>query len=436
VVGEVSDQATFSSVAVLSTGTEILQGLYADTNARFLASQVSAAGLEVKMIAAAPDDEIRLEHLLRFACEHAELVICTGGLGPTEDDVNRNVFSRVFERRLIPDESAIEMMKKRFHARGSEMPERNSIQAMIPEGAVVFYNEWGTAPGFFLPAIPGSQPPLGCSLMAMPGPPGELLPMYRKYAVPLIRQLGRGHQYTRTCTIHSFGRPESDLNECVRDLFRANPEVTLTILAKTYGVDFRVTAHARTENRMNELLSEYCTRIQERVGDRDIYGRDDETLAHAVACHLLQARKTVCCAESCTGGLISKLLTDIPGSSDYLKEGFVTYSNESKMKRLGVNAETLERFGAVSAETAREMAEGAKRVSNSDFALSVTGIAGPSGGTSGKPVGLTFIACADDEKTVVERYQFLNDRIQNRTTAALSALNMLRQRLLQQNASA
>ncbi|MBX7244551.1 MAG: competence/damage-inducible protein A [Candidatus Sumerlaeaceae bacterium] len=417
--------------AIISTGTEILQGLYADTNARYLAEQLSGLGMDVVLTAAAPDEAEELETLLRHAAARADLIICSGGLGPTEDDVNRDVFAKVFGVELVRDEKAVAMMRQRFESRGRTMPERNEVQALIPKGAQTFYNEWGTAPGFFLPPEAPRLAPGHCALMALPGPPKELAPMFEKDGLTVLgERAGGGKLFVRTRTVHTFGVAESELGTLTRDLFRRDPAVKYTILAKTYGVDFRITARATTREEMNARIAAFEAETRSRVGEKCIYGADTTTMPEAVAALLLEKKATVAAAESCTGGLVSKMLTDISGSSAYLRESYVVYANEAKERILGVKAETLATHGAVSEETAREMADGVRRVSGADFGISVTGIAGPTGGTDDKPVGLTFVGLSSAHKTIAMRHVFLADREQNRNLAALTALNLLRRELL------
>lgn len=423
----------FKRAAIISTGTEILQGLYMDSNARWLAEQVNRLGIEVVLILASPDDGSHVENALRFACSQADLVICTGGLGPTVDDVNRDVFARVFSAPLTEDARAVEMMFERFKARGRVMPTSNNVQALVPTGCTVFHNDWGTAPGYFLP--PASERGVtsccsDCALIALPGPPREMAPMFAKYAEAILAERSGGLGFVRTLTIHTVGRAESDVNEHTADLFSRNPDVTFTLLAKGYGVDARVTARATSQSQMDALLAEYRDLVSSRIGRDDIYGIDDDMLNVVVARQLTEQKRTICVAESCTGGLINKMLTDIPGSSDFLKHGFVTYSNEAKSRWLGVRPNSLKQFGAVSEKVAREMAEGARRAGEADIGLAVTGVAGPTGGTPDKPVGLIWVAVASDRATQAAQFRFLGDREGNRTLAATAALNLVRKTLL------
>ncbi len=423
-------------VAILSTGSEILQGLYADTNAQWLAAQFSSLGVTTVLTAAAPDHAQELEALLRYACSRADLVVCSGGLGPTADDVNREVFAQVYGVPLERDEQAVEMMRARFARRGRTMPESNLVQAMVPQGAAVLYNEWGTAPGFLLLPRPTpassefSQAPRA-ALLALPGPPRELKPMFRERALPLLEPYLAHSRFVLTRTLHTFGAPESELGESVRDLFHRDERLIYTMLAKPHGVDIRITARASTREEAEALVQEYEALTRQRIGERLIYGSDDETLPLVLARMLTHQHLTLACAESCTGGLVAKLMTDIPGSSAYFREGLVTYANEAKVARLGVSPSTLERYGAVSEETAREMLEGLLARTNAQVATAITGIAGPTGGSADKPVGLTYIAIATPRRKEVHRAVFAGDREFNRNFAALTALNLLRIALLQ-----
>lgn len=414
------------TASIISTGTEILQGLYADTNAQFLAEQLTALGIRVVGIHAAPDDRAVFEATLNSVIAGCDLVICSGGLGPTEDDVNRDVFAAVWQTQLTRDECAVEMMRARFEARArGPMPESNEVQALVPRGCTVFYNQWGTAPGFYLQRT-AARP----ALIALPGPPKEMRPMFLECARPLLQQLSGGGNVSLTRTIHTYSQPESYVNERCRDLFGANPQVALTILAKTYGVDLRIHASAPSAAAAQSLIDQYEADIRSRLTADEIYGVDEQMLHDSVAALLMEKRLSVAAAESCTGGLIAKLLTDVPGSSAYIQQSHVVYANEAKIRVLGVRTETIEQHGAVSEQTAHEMASRVREIAGADFGIGVTGIAGPSGGTPDKPVGLTYIAVADKHRTRVHRYQFLGDREMNRTWAAQSALYLLRRRLL------
>jgi len=419
-----------ASAAVISTGTELLQGLYADTNARWLAEQLCAEGVEVRLIAAAPDDGNELEALLRYAGARVDLIVCSGGLGPTGDDVNRDVFARVFAAPLERDERVVAMMRERFARRHISMPESNLVQALVPRGAAVLYNDWGTAPGFFLPPAPErlaaacDVPP--CALLALPGPPPELMPMFRERALPLLRPRLAGRRYVAVRVLHTLGAPESELGQYVHDLFVTSADVAYTMLSKPHGVDIRILVRGSDAGEVHRRLAELEQETRRRIPPEIIYGRDDETLPHIVADLLTRKQFTLATAESCTGGLIAKLLTDIAGSSAFFTQGFLTYSNQAKVRMLGVAPRTIERYGAVSEETAWEMARGALRRAGTDYAIATTGIAGPTGGAPDKPVGLVYVGLARQDHTEVRRFIFAGNREFNRTFTALTALNWLR----------
>lgn len=424
------------SAAIVSTGTEILQGLYADTNARYLSEQLSAIGVDVKVIMAAPDNEREIEATLAHAAQRADLVVCSGGLGPTEDDLNRYVFARLLQRELVTDDRALEMMRARFLRRvGGEMPVGNEVQALVPLGCKVLYNDWGTAPGFFIrrEKATGSFP---AALVALPGPPSELIPMFERQVLPLLlSEIGLSAKCTIVRTLHTFGRPESEINHVCRDLFHTDPNVRLTILAKPYGVDLRLFTTADCRTAAMRFLDTMEAQIRSRIPVEELYGTDDATLPAAVAELLITKQLTVSVAESCTGGWISKLLTDVPGSSAYLKQAYIVYSDQAKTSILGVPEEIIRENGAVSEQVAWEMAERVRLLSHSSYGIAVTGIAGPGGATPAKPLGLTWIALADSAGTETKRFVFSGEREQNRFLAAQSALWMLRRRLLRNSSS-
>ncbi|MGI8907704.1 MAG: competence/damage-inducible protein A [Candidatus Sumerlaeaceae bacterium] len=419
------------TAAVVSTGTEILQGLYPDSNAWYLSQQLTSIGVRVVAILTGPDDETILHQILEHAQKLADIVIITGGLGPTEDDVNRFVLARLWNVTLKKDALAVAMMRQRFEVRGQgEMPESNEVQALVPDMSEVFYNEWGTAPGFYIP--PTTVYP---ALMALPGPPKEMQPMFEQNGLPLLRRFVAGKVFLRTRTLHTYGSSESSVNDRCRDLFHADPHVGMTILAKPYGVDLRISASADSEVQVDALLQSFEQNIRQRVDASEIYGVDDETMQSAVAALLVKNGITIAAAESCTGGLIAKLLTDIPGSSAYLRQSHIVYADEAKISVVGVQPQTLEQFGAVSEQVATELADGVRRLAGSSIGIGVTGIAGPSGGTLDKPVGLTYIALSDAAGSLVRKYQFPGDRELNRVSAAQSAFLLLRNRLLTLSAS-
>jgi len=382
------------SAGILSTGTEILQGLYPDTNAQWLSTRLGAMGIESVRHVAAPDDPNDVADGLRYLSERCDVVIMSGGLGPTADDLTRDAVCEVFGSRLVEDAEAWQMIRRRFAHRDVLPPKSNRVQCMVPEDARVMQNEWGTAPGFVLEATLGPRP---VWFAALPGPPGELQPMFEKHmAAELTQRFGAG-RVLLTRVLHTYGVSESALNDRLGGLFsdlRGDANRRLAYLAKHARVDLRVTTQGRDGREARRRMGPLVARVRRRVPAGHIYGSDDETLESVVGRLLRKQGLRLATAESCTGGLVAKRLTDVAGSSEFLLEGWVTYTNEAKRKRLGVRKATLDRFGAVSSETAREMARGALERSGADMAVALTGIAGPGGGTPEKPVGTVWYGFA------------------------------------------
>jgi nicotinamide-nucleotide amidase len=412
-------------VEILSTGTEIMQGLYSDTNAQWLSSQLMAIGLPVSCHSAIGDSVKDIESHLDVIAHRCDILIVTGGLGPTEDDVNRYAVAHVYNVELCEDEAAVAQMRERFARRGLTFNEANRVQAMVPRGARVLYNEWGTAPGFVIEVDVGLA-----TLIALPGPPREMQPMFDRYVRPYLMERFRPGDRYLTLTLHTITLPESEINAKLRDLFDSDSEVALGLLAEHGKVDIRLTAHGPDEDNVRRRLGEFRRRIEKRLDAENIYGADDETLDSVVGELLKSQHLTISVAESCTGGMITSRLTNIVGASSYLLEGFVTYSNEAKIARLGVPPELIQQYGSVSRQAARAMAEGVRRAAQSDVGLSVTGIAGPTGGTSEKPVGLVYLGLAWGNDSVVVERRFLGKRNENRTYSVNAALDLLRRHLL------
>lgn len=414
-------------VEIVSTGTEIMQGLYADTNAQWLSNQLLALGLPVSYHSAVGDSLEDLADHLTVITRRCDLAIMSGGLGPTADDVTRYAIARVYNRNLVEDTAALEQMRRRFARRNLAFNESNRVQAMIPEGAQVFYNEWGTAPGFL---IEGSD--CLAALAALPGPPRELRPMFVRWVQPYLMKRFRPYERFMTLTLHTIDLPESEIDAKLKNLYDADPSVYIGLLAEQGKVDIRLTAHGSDEKKVRGVLEEFRRRIEEKIGPESIYGTDEETLEEAVG-KLLQSRGlTIAVAESCTGGMITSRLVNVAGSSSYVLEGFITYTNEAKIARLGVERDLVERHGAVSRQVARAMAEGVRRVTQTDLGLSATGIAGPDGGTPEKPVGLVYIGLAWGNDSVVIAKRFLGNRNENRTYTTNVALDLVRRHLLRE----
>jgi len=366
---------------ILAVGTEILLGEIVNTNAQYISAQLATLGIDVYFQTVVGDNPKRLEETIYKAFERADIVITSGGLGPTKDDITKEICGKYFEKPFVRDEKAYDMLKAFFAKRGREMTENNIKQIMVPEGSIVMYNNNGTAPGIIMEGK-------GKVLIMLPGPPRELKPMFEEYALPYLRKKSDFTFVSRTIRVAKTG--ESGLEYALRDLIDAQSNPTIATYVKNLEAVVRITAKAKSEEEGLKLIAPVADEIYRRFGSK-IYAEGEKTIRTAVCEKLLENNITVACAESCTGGMVAAAFTDMPGISSVFIEGAVTYCNDAKMRRLGVKAETLDKYDAVSAETAMEMAEGIARTSGADIGVSTTGIAGPGGGTEEKPVGLVYV---------------------------------------------
>lgn len=405
---------------IIAIGSEMLTPFRIDTNSLWLTEQLNAIGVEVRLKTIVGDDEARLEEAIRDALRRSEIVIATGGLGPTEDDITRKVFARVLRRRLVLHHPTLEKIRARFAHRGIPMPAINERQALIMEGATLLENNHGTAPGMLVRE--GER-----TAVLLPGPPREMKPMYSALVEPVLRERV-GDMFIRRLKLSIFGLSESRVDELAAPVYTRYTNPSTTILVKNGQIELHLTAQAKSEAAAQELLDELGGRLEEALGDV-VYSRRDETLEQVVGEALQRRGYTVATAESCTGGLLAGRLTEVPGSSRYFNEGVITYSNEAKIARLGVPRELIEAHGAVSEEVALAMARGVRERSGATFGMGITGIAGPGGGTAAKPVGLVYIGLADDEGGKVIRMIFPGDRHFIRVLAVNTALDMLRRRI-------
>ncbi|MFQ5449153.1 MAG: competence/damage-inducible protein A [Nitrospinaceae bacterium] len=405
---------------IVTIGNEIVSGMIADTNSCYLSEHLQAFGIDVVRITAVGDREEEIAQAIHQALERVDLVITTGGLGSTHDDITKPVLARLFGCGLRTDEKVAENLEKFFNARGKAVPPSVKSQSEVPEKAVVLYNEKGTAPGLLFEQG-------GKKLYALPGIPLEMEHLFEKFIHPASVSAAK-RIVIRHRILHTTGLTEAELWRRVGPLEALEQLVTVASLPSHLGVRIRLSACGR-EDEVSSRLTEAENWMHARVADY-IFGRDEETLEGRVGDLLRAKQLTLSVAESCTGGLVGHRLTQVPGSSDYFLEGAVTYSNDAKKNRLGVDEALLARFGAVSREVALAMAEGIRRSSGADIGLSVTGIAGPAGGREGKPVGLTFIAVSDEKNLGCERFVFHQDRVRNKERAAQAALNLLRLRLM------
>ena len=405
---------------IVSVGTELLQGALEDTNSRFLAEALQGIGVEVAYRGAVGDDPDRIHRVLRQALDRAVVVVVTGGLGPTEDDCTREALARLSGRPLGLHRETLTRIEERYARRGVPMPQAAGRQADLPEGFQALPNRHGTAPGLLWRQ--GER-----LLVALPGPPREMRSLFTEQVLPVLLEAAAPARRIRTRTIKVCGLMESQVEERIDDLLRAEaPRIGL--LARPGEIHVRVTASG-TEEGVGEQLDRWERRLRERLPDA-VFGVDGERLEEAVGRLLRLQQKTVAVAESCTGGLIAHRITNVPGSSEYFERGIVAYSDRAKEELLGVPAGLIARHGAVSAEVACAMAAGVRRVAGSAVGIGVTGIAGPGGGTATKPVGLIYVALADAQGEQWSEHRFAFEREENKLWGSQMALEMLRRHLL------
>jgi len=405
---------------IVGIGTELLQGGLEDTNGRFLAEALHGISIEVVYRTTVGDDRQRIREVLRQALDRAAVVVATGGLGPTEDDRTLGALADVTGRPLILHGETLKRIEERFARRRVVMPESVRRQAMVPEGVLVLPNRHGTAPGL----VWQEDRRL---LVVLPGPPREMRPLFNEQVLPiLLRRTGRGRRI-RTRTIKVCGLLESQVEERIIDLLRADPG-TVGLLARLGEIHARVTVSGPA-GRVVSQLDAWERKLRDRLGDA-VFGVDDERLEEVVGRLLRLQGKTVAVAESCTGGLIVHRITNVPGSSEYFERGIVAYSNRAKEELLQVPSSLIEQHGAVSPEAACAMAAGVRRLARADLGLGVTGIAGPGGGSEAKPVGLTYIALADPQGEEWCEHRFRFAREENKLWGSQMALEMLRRSLL------
>ncbi len=405
---------------IISVGTELLMGQVLNTDTAFIAGRLPDAGIALNYSSVVGDNPKRLKEAAQAARKRSDVIIFTGGLGPTDDDLTKETIAEAFGKKLVLHEDSLTAMKKYFAASGKEMSENNIKQAYLPEGALVIENRNGTAPGCIIED--GGK----CAVM-LPGPPRELEPMFLETVLPYLKKISGVVMESRVLRL--FGIGESSAAGILDDIIKNQTNPTIAPYAKEGEVTFRITASAESSGKCFSMLEETARKIYDRLGDH-IYGEgDDNSLAETVVNALRKKGLTAATAESCTGGLIGSMITSVPGSSEVYGYGFVTYANEAKENLIGVSRETLEKYGAVSGQTAMEMAEGAKKVSGADIAVSVTGIAGPGGGTEEKPVGLVYIGVCDKNGCEAYKFNQSGNRGRVRTKSALCALDILNKRI-------
>jgi nicotinamide-nucleotide amidase len=377
---------------ILAVGTELLLGDIVNTNAKYLACELALMGFGVLHQAVVGDNPKRLSDAVKQALSRSDMLITTGGLGPTGDDITRETVASVLGLELELDSDALRGVEEYFRKTGRPMGENNKKQVMLPHGCIVLKNDWGTAPGCIIEHD-------GKTVVMLPGPPREMEPIFEQRAKPYLAKYCDG--VIESVSLREFGIPESKAEEMLADLMRgANP--TLAPYAKDGEVLLRVTARADTCEKALSMCRPIVQEVKKRLGD-SVYGENVGSLEQVVVEKLRQKKLKVSFAESCTGGLLAKRLTDISGSSEVFDCGIVSYANEIKRRLLGVNSETLDRYGAVSPQTAAEMAQGVRKLAGADIGAGITGIAGPGGGTDEKPVGLVYVSVCDGKTCYVKK---------------------------------
>lgn len=401
---------------LLSVGTEILLGDIVNTNAQFLAKELASMGIDIYYQSVVGDNKERMLQAFKEGLSRSDMIITTGGLGPTKDDMTKELACEYFGYKCELHEESLESIKEYFRRMGREFVESNEKQAYFPKEAIILKNNAGTAPGAIIKKDDKT-------IIVLPGPPSEMKRMFDESVRPYLEKLTGYTIVSEVVRIHGVG--ESKVEELVQDLIDNGKNPTVAPYAKEGEVTLRVTAKAKTKEEGEKLIDPVLTEIKNRLGD-SIYNIGEDGLNLTVAKLLVDKKLTIGTSESCTGGLLGAGLIDYPGISSSFLEGAITYSNEAKIKTLGVKEETLEKFGAVSEETAREMAEGIRKRCGADIGVSTTGIAGPDGGTDDKPVGLVYIGLSIGDKTIVTRNVFNGDRNSVRRRACLKAFDMIR----------
>jgi len=405
---------------LIAVGTELLLGNIANTDAQMISQGLSQLGINVYYHTVVGDNPQRVRQAVDIARGRADILITTGGLGPTCDDLTKVAVAQAFGKELVYHEPSAQRIRDRFAARGTPVTENNFQQAMVPEGCTVLDNDWGTAPGVAFASG-------GTHVLMLPGPPRECEKMFRHRALPYLQKLSDGVIASRT--VKTFGIGESAAEALLRDLMNALHNPTLAPYAKPTGTELRITAHAPTREEALRLIAPVEERVKAILGDK-VIGVDVDSLEEVCFALLKDRGLTVGTAESCTGGLLAKLLTDLPGSSAVFRGGVVSYTNGVKAGLLGVPQDLLDRYGAVSPQVAEAMARGAKAALGCDIALSTTGVAGPDADDRGNPIGLVYLGLAwGDQCRVTEFRAGPVERERVRRQAAQTALDLLRRHL-------
>ncbi|MPQ43262.1 competence/damage-inducible protein A [Clostridium tarantellae] len=404
---------------IISIGTEILLGDIVNTNAQFLSKELANLGIDVYHQSVVGDNEERILKAFNDAFKNCDLIITTGGLGPTKDDLTKELAAKYLGKELVLHKPSLDYIEDYFKKLGKIPSDSNRKQAYFPNDAIVMDNPNGTAPGAI---IKNEQK----TIIVLPGPPKEMKPMFNNFVVPYLIKFTNSILVSKTLRV--FGVGESSMEKVVEDLIENQTNPTIAPYAKDVDVILRITAKAKDKEEADKLIKPLEFEIRKRLGD-NIYGEGETTLEDILGEMLVNKKLTIATAESCTGGMVASTLINYPGISDVFKEGIITYSNESKMKMIGVKQETLNNFGAVSKETAKEMAEGIAKLANTKIGVSTTGIAGPSGGTKEKPVGLVYAGLYINGEVKVKKFNFEGNRQKIRIRTVMNVLDWIRREI-------
>lgn len=408
---------------IITIGDELLIGQVINTNASYIGRKLSEIGIKVERIVSVGDVEKEIIEELGYAFNNFDVVILTGGLGPTHDDVTKNAVCKFFNTDLVFNEDVLNQVKEFLAKRGrTEINEANKSQAFVPRKAKIITNYWGTAPGLLFE----EQEKI---VIVMPGVPKEMIGMMENFVINYLSQKSKG-LVIKQRVLKTTGIPEAYLYEKLKDTIEEIEKFCkIAFLPSALGVKIRITVGAKNQNEADNLISEAEKKIRDKVNEY-IYGIDDEELEEVVGKLLTEKGLKLAIAESCTGGLIADKITNVPGSSRYFERGIVAYSNDAKIQILRVPEELIKNYGAVSREVAEAMAKGVREISGADIGISTTGIAGPTGATPTKPIGLVWIGYSDKNETFAKEFRFGDDRLENKQRAAQMALEILRRKLL------
>jgi len=409
-------------IHIITIGDEILIGQIVNSNAAFIGELLSNESYKVTSSSVIGDDENSIIDKLNSAIPQNDIVLCTGGLGPTHDDVTLSAVCKAYETELVENNDVLEDIKTLFQKRNRKLTEVNKHQALVPQIAIPIRNQNGTAPGIWIEKE-------GKLFAAMPGVPLEMKSMMQNFVLPKILELFPPKNVTKNKTLLTTGIPESYLYDEIKTLEGVVEKGNMAFLPSQFGVKMRITVSNEEEAKVDERIFEVEQQIRTKVG-RYIYGKDNQTLEEVVGKLLKDRGLTIAIAESCTGGLISSRITNVSGSSKYFERSMITYSNGAKVELLGIDEDLLIKYGAVSIETARLMAEGIKAVSGTDIGIAATGIMGPTGASEDKPVGLVYIGICDENLCTAKEFKFGDNRLLNKDRTSQAALEMLRRNLL------